>query len=71
MRAGLISGNGGFGRDGLRSRTGNALYDRLRREIAIHYETAMNQAGPWQRFWLNWKIDLLTEIRYNKLVFLR
>lgn len=71
MRAGLISGNNSFRRDGLHSKTGNALYGRLRQEVATHYETAMNQAGPWKRSWLNWKIDLLTEIRYNKLVFLK
>ena len=71
MRTGLISGNGGFRRDGLHSQVGNALYDRLRREVAFYYETELDQAGPWKRSWLNWKIDLLAEIRYNKLLFLK
>lgn len=71
MRTGLISGNNSFRRDGLHSKTGNALYERLRREVFLNYETAMNQAGPWQRSWLNWKIDLLAEIRYNRLLFLK
>lgn len=71
MRTGLISDNGDFSRDGLRSEPGNALYKRLRREVAIHYQAELDQAGPWQRSWLNWKIDLLTEIRYNKLLFLK
>ena len=68
MKTGLFFNNSGLTTS---SRSGgrNELYDRIRKEVASEYEIRLEQADSSERDWLNWKIDLLAEIRYNRLLF--
>jgi hypothetical protein len=68
MKTGLFYNNNGFTNPS-RSGARNNLYDRIREEVASEYETRLERAASSERDWLNWKIDLLAEIRYNRLVF--
>lgn len=66
MKTGLFFNNSGFTNP---SGPRNELYDRIRKEVASDYETRLEQANSSERDWLNWKIDLVAEIRYNQLLF--
>ncbi len=68
MKTGLFYNNSGF-TSPLRSGARNDLYNRIRKEVASEYEIRLEQANPSERDWLNWKIDLVAEIRYNRLLF--
>ena len=45
------------------------LYRRLRDAVVAEHEAALATATGWKKHWLLWKIDLLTTIRYNHLLF--
>ena len=68
MKMGLFFNHSDFTNS---SRSGGRgdLYWRIRKEIASRYETRLEQANSSERDWLNWKIDLLAQIRYNRLLF--
>lgn len=68
MKTGLFYNNSGF-TNSLRSGARNDLYDRIRKEVASKYEIRLERANQSERDWLNWKIDLVAEIRYNRLLF--
>lgn len=68
MKTDLFFNNSNFSNPP-RSGARNDLYDRIRKEVASDYEIRLEQATSSERDWLNWKIDLLAEIRYNRLLF--
>lgn len=68
MKTGFFFTSSGFSNPP-RSGERNELYDRIRKEVASRYEARLEGATSRERDWLNWIIDLLAEIRYNRLLF--
>nr|WP_293838832.1 hypothetical protein [uncultured Arsenicibacter sp.] len=46
-----------------------AVYHQIRNQVEAVYEAQRQTATGWRKRWVLWKINLLTEIRYNKGLF--
>ncbi|OIN57397.1 hypothetical protein [Arsenicibacter rosenii] len=46
-----------------------AVYHQIRNQVMAGHEAQLQTATGWRKRWLLWKINLLTEIRYNEVLF--
>lgn len=45
------------------------VYHQIRKQVEAMHEAQRQTATGWRKRWVLWKINLLTEIRYNEVLF--
>lgn len=46
------------------------IYQAIMKQVVAEYELEFVQAIGWRKYWVKWKIAMVVEIRYKRIVFL-
>ena len=41
----------------------------IRKQVVAEYESELEGSTGWRRHWVNWKINMVIEIRYKQILF--
>jgi hypothetical protein len=53
----------------VRARAGQQVYYQIRKQVIQQYAAQLQQATGWKRHVLKWKIALLADIRFQRILF--